>query len=366
MTTESTFYRRAEEFLHRLMELNPTAATQFGDHRWDDRLGDHTPQAIESEYEELLAALAEVRAMDTTGFGLDGQIDHTLIVQILESFVRQHDKLRLIWRDPGIYPGEVLGGVMVLILKEFAPLPERLRSALGRVREAPRVLREGQALLIPAEVPKVWAEVALEQAQQAGGLLAGLLPALAAAAAPELQADLAEAGQAAAQAFQSYAQYLEKELVPQAAGDFAAGRELFDEILREEHLVDYDAEQLLATGWDQFRQTQALMAAVAREIDPNKTAAEILAEAKADHPTAEGLLAAYEAAMAEARQYVIDHDIATIPAGESLRIIETPAYLRPILPYAAYMSAGILEERQEGIFVVTPVDPAAPPEAPAR
>jgi len=362
MTSESTFYRRADEWLHRLLELNPTAATQLGEHRWDHRLGDHSPQAIADECRELLAALAEVRAMDVTGFGLDAQIDHTLIVQILDSFVRQHDKLRLIWRDPGAYPGEVLGGVMVLILKEFAPLPERLRSALSRVREAPRVLRQGQANLIPTKVPRVWAEVALEQAQQAGGLLAGLLPALAAAAAPDLQADLAEAGQTAAQAFQAYADYLQGELIPQAAGDFATGRELFDEILREEHLVDYNAEQLLATGWEQFRQTQAQMEGVARQIDPHKTVADILEEAKADHPTAEGLLAAYEAAMAGARQYVIDHDIATIPAGESLRIIETPAYLRPIMPYAGYMPAGILEEQQEGIFIVTPVDPASPPE----
>lgn len=89
---------------------------------------------------------------------------------------------------------------------------------------------------------------------------------------------------------------------------------------------------------------------MARQIDPHKTVADILEEAKADHPTAEGLLAAYEAAMAGARQYVIDHDIATIPAGESLRIIETPAYLRPIMPYAGYMPAGILEEQQEDLY----------------
>ncbi len=52
----------------------------------------------------------------------------------------------------------------------------------------------------------------------------------------------------------------------------------------------------------------------------------------------------------------------TIPQGESLRIIETPVYLQPIIPYAAYMPPGILEEEQDGVFIVTPVDPTAPPE----
>jgi uncharacterized protein (DUF885 family) len=61
MTSESTFYRRAEEWLYRILELSPGAATQLGDHRWDDRLADYTPAAIESQHQEILAALAEVR-----------------------------------------------------------------------------------------------------------------------------------------------------------------------------------------------------------------------------------------------------------------------------------------------------------------
>ncbi len=34
-------------------------------------------------------------------------------------------------------------------------------------------------------------------------------------------------------------------------------------MLREEHMVDYDAEQLLAIGWEQFHLTRAQMEAVA-------------------------------------------------------------------------------------------------------
>jgi uncharacterized protein (DUF885 family) len=362
MTQETTFYQRAEEWLYRLMELNPVAGTQFGDHRWDDRLADFAPEALESEHQEMRAALAEFEAMDAAGFGADAQIDHTLVVHILKAFLRQIEAQRFPWRSPGTYLEEAMGGVFVLIVKDFAPLPERLKSALGRVRETPRVLQEGMANLIPAEVPRVWAEVALEQAQQAPGLFVGMLPGLAAQAAPELQADLAKAGQAAAEACQAYADHLQNHVLPQAAGTFGAGRELFDEMLREEHMMDIDAQRLLEIGWEQLRQTRAQMEAVAQKIDPARSVQDILEDAKTDHPTPEGLLQAYEDAMTAARQYVIDHDIVTIPPEESLRIIETPVFMRPLIPYAAYMSPGILEEQQEGIFVVTPVDPDAPPE----
>jgi len=101
------------------------------------------------------------------------------------------------------------------------------------------------------------------------------------------------------------------------------------------------------------------MEVVGKEIDSTKPVETILEEAKEDHPTADGLLRAYEDAMAGAKQYVIDHEIVTIPEGESLKIVETPVYLRPIIPYAAYLQPGIFEEKQDGIFVVTPVDPSA-------
>jgi uncharacterized protein (DUF885 family) len=362
MTDESTFYASADRWLSRLLELNPVAATQLGEHRWDDRLGDLSAAAMETEYQELLQAQAEFEAMDIGGFSVDAQVDHQLTTQIFDRFVRDYEKERSYQRNPGVYLDEALSGVFLLIMLEFAPLGERLHSALGRVREVPRVLAEGRDNVVVEEVPPVWAQTALEQAQQAPGLFMGLLPALAAQAAPEIEAGLTEAGQAAAAAIEAYTTFLQDEVLPQAKGDFAAGRALFDEKLREEHMVDYDADELLATGWEQFRKTRAQMEALSREIDPEKSVRELMEAAKAEHPTAEGLLDAYRQEMSAIRGYVLQQEIASIPAGETLRVVETPVYLRPIIPYAAYMPPGILEAKQEGIFLVTPVDPDAPPE----
>jgi uncharacterized protein (DUF885 family) len=362
MTTQATFYRRSDELLERWLELSPVTATQLGEHRWDDRLSDFCAEALESQYREWQTALVEMEAFDTTGFELDARIDHTLMSQIIQSLIRDYEVVQPYRRNPTGYLDEVLSGVFLLIVREFAPLPDRLRSALGRVRAAARVLKEGRANLVASHVPRVWVEVALEEAQQAPMLLAGLLPALAAQAAPELEADLAAAGQAAAQAIQAYAEFLSQDVLPQAAGDFAVGKDFFNEMLRDRHMVDYDADGLLETGWQQFRATRTQMKEIARQIDPDKSVQDLLEEVKANHPTAEGLLAAYEQEMAAIRQYVVEHDIVTIPEGESLRIIETPPYMRPVIPYAAYMSPGILEQKQEGIFLVTPVDPEAPAE----
>ena len=363
MTDTSQFYDQAEKWLRRMLELNPVWATEVGDHRWDGCLADRSVEALENENRETKDALAAFEGMTKTEFDVDTRIDHTLMVQILKSLVRRYEKVRQHHRDPTYYIDEVTTGVFLLIVKEFGPLKNRLAAALERSRETPRVLGQGMANLCAEEIPAVWAEVALEQARQAASLFTGLLPKLAADAAPDIEQDLRLAGEAVAGSFEKYSRFLETEVLPNAKGDFAVGRELFDEMLRENHMVDYDSDELLETGWRLIRETEGLMSELARGIDPAKPLAEILDTAKADHPTAEGLLEAYEKAMQAARQYVIDHDIAGIPGNESLRIIETPVYLRPILPYAAYMPPGIFEERQDGLFMVTPVDSGGTAEA---
>ena len=61
------------------------------------------------------------------------------------SDVRSYEKVQSHRRNPGLYLDEAMGGVFLLIMMEFAPLPQRLRSALGRVREPSPRLAEGLA-----------------------------------------------------------------------------------------------------------------------------------------------------------------------------------------------------------------------------
>lgn len=358
---EKDFYRRAERFINRLMEEAPVAATQLGDHRFDDRLSDYSQATLARQEREVRQALAEFEVLDTEGFSLDARIDHRLMVQIAKSILRDFEKFKGHLRNPGMYSDECLGGVFLLLVREFAPLEERLERALGRLKAVPRVLAQGKENLKPEEVPPVWNEIALESAQQGLGLFTMLIPALA-QQAPKLAPELNEASQAAARALEDYARFLREEVAPKARGDFAVGRELFEELLRENHMLDYSADELLQMGWRLFEETQAQMEELARKIDPTKSAKELLEAAKADHPKAEELLEVYRREMARVRQFVLEQGIASIPEGESLKVEPTPPFLRGIIPYAGYMMPGPLEKVQQGIFLVTPVDPNSPPE----
>jgi uncharacterized protein (DUF885 family) len=359
-TNEERFYDRFEAFVNMMVEEVPVFGTQLGDHRFDHRLGHYDRATLERQYAEIQKELAAFEDVDSDDFGPDAQIDYIIAVQSLKHFLREFKEVRSEYRDPGMYLNVALGGVFFLLIKDFAPLPERLVSALGRMREIPRLLEEGKANIVPAETPRLWAEMALQSAQMGVGLFVGLVPSLA-PQAPDISDDLLEAGQTAAAAVQDFAAWIEQHVIPNAQGAFPAGRELFETLLRENHMVDWDADWLLAQGYRLYDSTLAEMETLSQEIDPGKSAKELVEEMKKEHPPADRLLDTYRAAMMSARRFVIEQDLVTIPPDEELTIVETPAYLRNQIPYAAYMPPGLLEAEQEGIFVVTPVDPDAPP-----
>ena len=290
---------------------------------------------------------------------MDARIDCRLMVQVAKASLRGFEKLKEHQRNPGTYSEECMGGVFLLLIKEFAPLEERLEKVLGRLRAIPEVLAQGKDNLVPEEVPPVWNDVALESSQQGLALFTVLIPALA-QQAPKLAADLEAASQKAAGALEDYARFLKEEVAVRARGNFAAGTELFEELLREDHMLDYTAQDLLQTGWRLLEETQKEMEELGRQIDSRRTVKELLEEAKADHPQAEELLDVYRREMARTREFVVSQGIVSIPAGESLKIEPTPPFIRGIIPYAAYMMPGPLESLQQGIFLVTPVDPQSP------
>ena len=358
---QAEFYRRTESFIDRFMEEAPVEATQLGDHRFDDRLADYSKAALEQQLREIRDAVEEFSSFDTTNFDVDARIDHRLMVQVAKSALRRLEKFQDHLRNPSTYCDECMSGVFLLLVKEFAPLEERLEKALGRLRAIPEVLARGKENIRPQEVPPVWNEVALESSQQGLALFTVLIPGLA-QQTPKLATDLNAASQKAAQALEDYIRFLRQVVAPKARGDFAVGKELFEELVRENHMLDYGSEELLKMGRELFDETQRAMEELAQRIDRQKNARGLLEAAKADHPKADELLDVYRREMARARQFVASRDIVTIPEGESLKIEPTPPFLRGIIPYAAYMMPGPLEKVQQGIFLVTPVDPQSPKE----
>ena len=115
--------------------------------------------------------------------------------------------------------------------REFAPLPERLRSAIGRMEALPAFLQQARSALVPARVPLIHAQTAAKQNAGLNSLIDGFVAQKAALPAAD-QARLDRAAATAKAAVADYQTWLDKELVPNAKGNERLGAALYDEKLR--------------------------------------------------------------------------------------------------------------------------------------
>ena len=351
------FRALAKEILDWFFRENPVLATAVGVHEHDKELGDFSREAVQARDRAARSFLSRLQAIDTAPLSLDDRLDKELLEIELEVGIRL-EEARHEWRmNPNYADAGVFGGYL-LLTREFAPLDQRLEALLSRLKQVPRVLADGKANV--TDPVQVFVETAIDTTR--GGILfyQALVPMFAAqAASPALRSEIETSNAQAVEALQDYLASVEA-LRPKAKPEFGIGRELFDYLLRRRHLLDYDSETLHAKGLELFKETLREMRETGRRIDPDRTVDEIIEDLKADHPAPKDLLEAYGDHMARSRQWVVEQGVVDIPPGEKLVIDETPAFLRPTIPYAAYMSPAPFEPDQTGRFYVTPVDESAP------
>jgi len=69
----------------------PERATAFGDYRYNDKLADHSLEAIAQRHKIDQAFLARLEAVPTTGFSDQDQLSHDLMVRVLEQRIADYN-----------------------------------------------------------------------------------------------------------------------------------------------------------------------------------------------------------------------------------------------------------------------------------
>src|SRR5207237_9076154 len=97
----------------------------------------------------------------------------------------------------------------------------------------------------------------------------------------------------------------------------------------------------------------------AARLEGGKRWQDVADRLRADHPPAAGLVEAYAREMVRARDFVAERGLAPIPDAP-LDVVATPAFMRPVVPFAAYDSPGAYSSDRTGWFYVTVPHPKLP------
>jgi uncharacterized protein (DUF885 family) len=340
----------------------PLQATNAGVHTYDGELRGFTA-AERAAYLELLKRELEQLPKWVKRSELPPleAADYDVLEGYLRARILELEQVRSWERNPNVYLGFASGAVFQLINRDFAPLPERMRSAVSRMQRIPEVFAEARATL--KDTPRLWTEIALQQGRGTRALYEKTLPeAFASVQDAALQQQFKDAQGKSLAAIDAYLAFLEKDLLPRSNGDFAIGEAVYRQKLEYEEGVTESIDSLLAWGREELARTQQQFRETAARINGKAMPMLVYRSLGREHPAPEQLVPATEATLEEIRQFLVDKRIITIPSEVRARVAETPIFARA-LSFASMSIPGPFEtQATEAYYYVTPPDPTWTPE----
>jgi uncharacterized protein (DUF885 family) len=134
---------------------------------------------------------------------------------------------------------------------------------------------------------------------------------------------------------------------------WALGEEKFEKLIQLRNL-GMPSEEIYKLGVKYLKELKGERARIADQIAPGKSAKEVIKMIQSNAPkTFDEALNATRKAMEEAKQFVIENNIATIYEEDKLLVEETPRFLAPIIPFAAMWMPSRFDKPMIGVYIVT-------------
>jgi uncharacterized protein (DUF885 family) len=343
-STRDEFLRLADDYVDDLARRHPDTATELGDHRFDDLLPDRSQSALDDERRGLAKFADRLAAIDQAGLDAELRVDAAVLGNDVARRLFELTELREhTWNPLLANPGQA---IYMLLARDYAPLPDRLRALAGRLAAVPDSLAAARATL--GQLPKVHLETAigqfggtiglvteevnaaLRQAASGGAVITGA----GAAATAAVIAEVENARPAALAALAEHRDWLSARLEgddPANGGggfkDPRLGADLFSRKLSLTLSAASDADAILdrATGdlervTDEIIEVAAALGAAPREV------LDRLGAAAPDEAT---ILSFCAAALDAQTAFVREHDLVTL-YDDPVEVIDMPEINRGI------------------------------------
>ena len=344
-----------DEYYQGLFTWDPTQATYAGVHDYDHRLPDFSAKAFADRVAALKKQLARLKALQSAKRTLTEAIDAEILDHAIRAEMLEAEEIRSYLKNPMLYLGKPAEGIDLLMKRSFAPAPDRLKAVIGRLKAAPALVAAMKENV--RNSPRELVDLGLIVAQGTIGFFKDDLKTWATKAAGADSALLAEftaADQAAVDAFQAGAKFINDELLPNAKGSYAIGADAFMKKLATEEMLDIPLDRLLSIGEANLKKDREAFINAAAQIAPGQPPAKALTLLTDDHPQPNDLVRATRATIERTRRFLIQKRIVTVPSEVRPTIAETPGFMRTGA-FASMDTPGAYETKAtEAFYYVTP------------
>lgn len=349
MTATTELYR---SYLDLRWHFDPSAATGVGVTTHDDRLADFSAAPMREHLAAFKAIASAAEQLDIDD--PQEEIDRTAFLDEVRITVFRFENERPHIHDPSFWLSHLYGAFQSLLRRRDGTPQAKAEGLLGRLRATPAFLKAARETI--TDPPRVFLETATLLAD-AGPRLLTVVGTTARDGHPEIAGAIDEALSEAEAALARFAMALRTEFtVHHDDLSFAIGEDQFNRRLHHEHALQATAPELYRYGLHLADETESEVAALARQIDPTVPWRTLIERLRTQAAPGEDLVRTFRDVVERARQFLEARGLVTMPEG-MLEVVETPVFLRPIMPFAAYSPPAVFGERRIGTFYVTSPPP---------
>ena len=359
----AAFFRN---YLEADCRLSPMRATRLGDHRFDHLLDDVSTAARKRRTELARHTLKEMpRQVDYAKLSRACQVDYEILRHDLETGLWLDQIERPYETDPRIYTSLATDCAYALLTQSTLPKETNISNAVARIQFVPDLLAAGrQNLRYP---PRVVTETAIKQNTGAIAFYETELFEMV-GDTPQIEAVKKVAAVAAA-ALRQHQNFLERELLPRATGDWRLGRKNYREKFARVLDTGFTAGQVLAVAEADFIQVRRDMLLISRQLwsryfpttplppdddaGRRETIDRVVREVGRDHGKPEALTANTQATVARLKQFIKERNILKLPDPDRCQVLEMPEFQRGN-SIAFFNSAPPLDATAASIYAISP------------
>jgi uncharacterized protein (DUF885 family) len=329
------------DYIESDLKANPSAAFYNGREDYAGVLPDWSDAGLAAEIARLHEWKAKAEAMDTSGFSAAQKFERDYLIAVIDGtlFWREaadwpHKNPTWYGLDPGVY-----------LDRPYADISKRMTDYTRWASNIPAAAAQIKANL-KGPIPRAYIDMGMNTFGPMADFLEQEVPKVFAGAGDAAaQAEFKKQNDAAAAAFTDLNAYL-KSLRPTQIEDFAMGPELFAKMLYATERVDTPIDELQRIGEEDLKRNQAAVAEACKQFAPGKSIKDCIAKAEADKPEGGDFVEFARQQLVELRQFVIDHNVVTVPGTEEAIVKQAPpynaqngAYIDPSPPFAKNMPA---------------------------
>src|SRR5690242_15123571 len=197
-----------DEYLSYLYEVHPTTATFVGVHLHDDLLEDWSRQAIDLQVRDLGGFARRLAAIDPARLTDVERLERPALDASIRARLYELEAVRTWEKNPQFYGDLISTSLAGQVLFDYAPLPERARRVLSKLRQVPRLIQAARDNI--KDPAGIFIKVGLESLRGTLRFIEDDLPrALTALDDLHVLGDLADASVEAARAINAYISSLE-------------------------------------------------------------------------------------------------------------------------------------------------------------